>query len=127
MILSIIHTFTLVAVSVLTAMHVMSATNRDAVITAIFQMWLAMGVIDFTWFVIYIVMGGTWFIHLVVSLICFVLAYSVYRIRRNRRKMLKAIGAKARALLAAVADSARQLAEGVRNPLPGVRVADGNF
>jgi hypothetical protein len=63
-------------------------------------------------------MSGRW-LDITLFIVNAFLAIMFYRRnRKNRKKILKLIGEKSKALLAAVADHARKLGEGARQPLP---------
>lgn len=60
-----------------------------------------------------------------LGIVLLYLAWRFFKKDRDRKKILKAIGAKTRALLAKVSESAKELSDKVRNPLPGVVPVSG--
>lgn len=99
--------------------------RRNALARATVLSWLLCATGAAIFGVIYLLTGNSanGVAHLVASVYCLIRAWLRYRKWKDKKKIRTLIGEKSRVLLAAVADSARKLADGVRNPLPGIQPA----
>lgn len=99
---------------------VRSLTKTQDVRLTLVAVWTWLGTLDLIWALIYLIIGDveSGVGDLGGAAVSFFLVWLINRRNRNRKWGLKAIGAKARALLTKVSDVARRLSDGVRVPLP---------